>query len=160
MTEFEPGERFPDLALSDSDGRPARLPPGEKLVAFFHTDCATSEMSWPYLERIRRLAAGGPLRLLAVSQDGVAETRRFNGRARAAVETLFDPPPWRASEALGLAGVPAFFLVGADGRIRERADGFDRAKMEEFAARAAALAGRETAALFSPGESVPAIRPG
>ena len=160
MASSEPGDLFPNIALSDASGGTAPLPSGEALISFFHTDCATSEMSLPYLERIRRRAAGGRLRVIAVSQDGPTDTERLLSRFGAEVETLFDPPPWPASRSLGLVGVPVFFLVGEDGRIKERAVGFEKAKMEAFAARAAALADRRPEPLFLPGDSVPAIRPG
>lgn len=157
---LEPGVRFPDITLEDEEGRPTRLPEGELLVAFFHTECATSEMAWPYLGRIRRIAGTGPLGVLAVSQDGPGETREFARRSPERIPILYDPPPWKASEALGLQSVPQFVLIGENGRIREAATGFDRAKMEAYAGRAARLSGREIEPLFLPGETVASIRPG
>lgn len=117
-------------------------------------------MCLPYLERIRTIGAGGSLHVLGVSQDDPAATEELCSRAGFGADSLFDPRPWRASETLGLEGIPTFFLVADDGRIRERVTGFEKAKMEAFAARAAELAGRDGRPLFSPGESVPAIRPG
>ena len=117
-------------------------------------------MTWPHLERIRRLADGGGLRVVPVSQDGPDETAAFHRRTGLEADTLFDPEPWEASAALGLSSVPAFFLVGEDGVIRETALGFQKQKMEAFAARAAALGGRPYRGLYPPGETVPDVRPG
>jgi len=151
---------FPKMTLSDSACNPAPPAAGETLYVFFKTTCPTTTLSWPFLERIRRIAEGGGLSLLAVSQDGAVETEAFNRRLGVAVPTLYDLPPWRASEALGLTTVPAFFLVDREGMIRESALGFQKERMEAFAARAAELAGRPQERLFRPGESVPAIKPG
>ena len=98
--------------------------------------------------------------VLAVSQDGPEETARFERALEIRISTLYDPEPWRASEAVGLESVPTFLLVGADGRVRETVVGFQRDKMAELAGLASTLAGRPAAALFSPGENVPAMKPG
>ena len=160
MAALEPGRTFPKIVLSDSAYNPAPAPAGETLYAFFKTTCPTTKMSWPYLERIRRIADGGDLSILAVSQDDAVETEAFNRRLGIHVKTLYDLPPWRASDALGLTSVPAFILVDRQGVVRDGAVGFQKQKMEAFAARAAELAGRAAEPLFRSGESVPAIKPG
>jgi len=135
-------------------------PPGETLYGFFKTTCPTSALAWPYLDRIRNLAEGGSFSVLAVSQDDPETTARFYDDLGVALATLYDPEPWDASARLGLQSVPAFFLVGEDGLLRDSAVGFQRSKMEAFAGRAAHLAGRSVPAFFLPEENVPAIRPG
>ncbi len=160
MTALDPGLPFPEIKLQDASGNPAAPASGETLYAFFKTTCPTTEMSWPYLERIRRMAEGGALRVVAVSQDSAPETAEFNRRFDVKVETLYDPPPWSASETLGLTNVPAFFMVDGEGTILDNAAGFQKEKMELFAARAAKLAGLPYAGLFRPGENVPPIKPG
>lgn len=117
-------------------------------------------MAWPFLERIRQIGEAGKLQVVAVSQDDPRETREFNKHLGVGVATLYDPPPWKASEALGLSAVPTFLLVGSDGVIRDSAVGFQKQKMEAFAGRAAELAGRPKQPLFRPGENVPGIKPG
>jgi thiol-disulfide isomerase/thioredoxin len=155
-----PGDPFPSLTLRDESGSVARLPSGDVLYAFFKTTCPTCEFTWPYLDRIRRIADGGALVVLAVSQDDPETTRRFGRDLGVAIPTLYDPEPWKASETLGLESVPTFLRVGTGGRVEDFAVGFQRHKMEEFAGLAARLAGRPAAAIFGPGENVPAIRPG
>jgi peroxiredoxin len=157
---LNPGTPFPSIALRDERGRAAGIPPGEVLYAFFKTTCPTCELAWPYLDRVWKIAEGGGLSVLAVSQDDRETTARFYEDLGVAVPTLYDRDPWEASEAVGLTSVPAFFVVGKDGVIRDAAVGFQRHKMEEFAELAANRAGRRTAALFSPGENVPAMKPG
>ena len=160
MAVLEPGSSFPPLRLQDSQGRPAVGPAGETLYAFFKTTCPTCELTWPYLERLRVLAGDGGVAVVAVSQDDPGRTEAFNERLSTRIPTLYDPPPWRASDAVGVTSVPTLFLV-AEGRIRETLMGFEKRKWEDLAVRAAAP-GRDGVreALFRPEEKVPALRPG
>jgi peroxiredoxin len=151
---------FPSIALRDERGRAAEDPPGEFLYGFFKTTCPTSELAWPYLDRVRRIGEGGSLSVVAVSQDDPETTARFYEQFNVAIPTLYDPEPWEASEAVGLTNVPTFFLVGRDRIIRDASVGFQRHKMEEFAELAADRAGRGRVTLFLPGEEVPAWKPG
>jgi hypothetical protein len=156
----DPRSFFPTNHLRAEDGSAAPPASGETLYALFHTGCPTSELAWPYLERLRRIGEGRGLRIVAVSQDSPEETRQFQSRLGVAAETLYDPPPWRASEALGLESVPAFVRVGPEGRLEELVVGFQKERMAGFAARSAALAGLPPSEFFRPDENVPAIRPG
>ncbi|MEP6801357.1 MAG: TlpA disulfide reductase family protein [Acidobacteriota bacterium] len=162
MAVLEPGSFLPPLTLQDADGRPAALPSGETLWAFFKSSCPTCELMWPYLDRLSSMTGDTGSRVVAVSQDDAAETKAFYERLSIDVPTLYDPPPWNASEAVGLSNVPTLFLVDQEGRIRDTVEGFQRAKMEELAARFSAQT-RGTSqpeSFFRTGESVPALRPG
>lgn len=159
MAALEPGEVFPRIELETESGARFVPPDTETLYGFFKTTCPTSELSWPHFDRIRRIGQGG-LRTLAVSQDDPAATREFNRRLGVGLETAYDPEPWTASAALGLTNVPTFFLVGAHGKIRETAVGFQKLKLEGFARRAGKLSGRFRVRLFPIGEHIPMIVPG
>ena len=160
MALLDAGTPLPSIRLFDENGAPVALPIGETLYAFFKTTCPTCAFAWPYLDRLRNLAAGGALTILAVSQDDRAATDAFNARLGVRVRTLYDPEPWEASAALGIATVPTFVSVDAGGGVADAASGFQRHKMEEFAARAARASGRTSPALFSADEIIPAIKPG
>jgi hypothetical protein len=151
---------LPEISLTDARGESSALTPGETLLAVFKTTCPTCEFAWPYLERIGDLGRGGRLAVLAVSQDDPETTEAFYSRLGISLPTAYDPEPWPASMALGLTAVPTFLLVGSDRTLRDAAVGFQKNKMEAFAAEAARLAGRPVSSLFSPGEQVPAIKPG
>jgi len=157
---LSPGSRLPEISLTDSRGHSTPVAPGETLLAIFKTTCPTCAFAWPYLERIRTLARGGRLSVLAVSQDEPRTTEAFYAELGVSLPTAYDPEPWPASAALSLTTVPTFLLVGADRTLRDTAVGFQKHKMEAFAAEAARLAGRPAPGLFSPGERVPAIKPG
>ena len=98
--------------------------------------------------------------MIAVSQDDPAATEAFVSRLGLRVPVLYDPPPWKASEALRLASVPVFAAVSRDGRVERIVVGLQKLELEAFAERAAALAGRPSRPFFHPEENVPAIRPG
>lgn len=159
MAALEPGAVFPQIELEAESGARFVPPRVETLYGFFKTTCPTCELTWPYVERLRRIA-GRALPVFAVSQDDRGETVKFNERLGVQVETLYDPAPWKASAALGLTNVPTFFLVGPGGRIRETVVGFQRPRLEMLCRRAAKLAGRRSARLFRIGENVPLIVPG
>ena len=78
-----------------------RVPEGEALYVFFKTTCPTCELLWPYLDRLRK-RVGSDLEIVGVSQDAPRETAKFSREAGAEVPIVYDPPPWRASEAVGL----------------------------------------------------------
>lgn len=159
MAALESGAMFPQIELETESGARFVPPAAETLYVFFKTMCPTSELAWPHLERIRRIAADA-LPIFAVSQDGPSETAAFNERLGVRVETLYDPPPWRGSAALGLTNVPTFFLVAPGGRIRETIVGFQRPKLEALAKRAGKLSGRGSVRLFPIGQKIPLIVPG
>jgi len=159
LAALEPGKVFPDIELEMESGTRFVAPEGEALYGFFKTTCPTSELAWPYYDRIRRIGDKG-LPTFAVSQDDRAETATFNRRLEVGLETLYDPPPWKASSALRLTNVPTFFLVGSNGRIRATVVGFQRPRLDELARRAAYLSGRPQSRLFRIGDQIPLIVPG
>lgn len=148
------------MPLLDEKGAASAVPEGETLYAVFKTTCPVCELTWPYLERIRQLADGGKMRVVAVSQDDASKTRAFNKRLGSRVPTLYDPEPWKASDALGMDTVPTLFRVAPDGTIAETVVGFDREALKGLARRAASLSGKPSAELFRAGENVPAFKPG
>jgi thiol-disulfide isomerase/thioredoxin len=160
VAALSPGKALPALSFTDARGGAAAPPSGETLYGFFKTTCPTCELAWPFFDRIGRAARGGKLTVVAVSQDEPGEADRFNRRLGVELTTLFDPAPCAASEALGLDTVPTFVRVGADGTVRGVVLGFQKQKMEELGAEAAALAGKPAPAIFRPGEVVPLIKPG
>jgi len=156
----ERGSIFPFQSLRTGTGGAAARPDAEALYAFFHTECPTSEMTIPFLDRLQEIGEGRGLRVVGVSQDDPATTEAFVSRLDVKVPMLYDPPPWKASEALGLASVPVFAAVSRDGRVERLVVGLQKLELEAFAERAAALAGRPSRPFFRPEENVPAIRPG
>jgi hypothetical protein len=145
--------------VADANGERADLPRESAILAFFKTTCPTCELTWPYLERLRRASEGSGLSFVAVSQDSPAWSDDFQKRLGTHLVTVYDPEPWRASEAAGLETVPTLFFVGPGGRVEEIIVGFQRAGLESFAARASALGGQK-GPLFTPSDTAPGVKPG
>lgn len=161
MAALDPGASFPRITLRDESGAPAdRKRGGETLFAVFKTTCPVCELTWPYLERIRKIAEGGSFSIVAVTQDDPAKTKAFNARLHTKLETVYDREPWPASDALGVTNVPTLFRVGADGVIAETVVGFDRERLQALAARAAAASGKPAPKLFTASDHAPAFKPG
>jgi peroxiredoxin len=156
----DPGTPFPQTSLTDANGTHVGAPEREALYVVFKTTCPTCELTWPYLERLRRAAGPSGLRVIAVSQDDPKKTAAFNRRLGSEVETVYDADPWPASDRLGVENVPTFFRVTPDGSIAETAVGFARDQMERFAKRSSAIAGRPYEKLFRASDPAPAIQPG
>jgi peroxiredoxin len=117
-------------------------------------------MAIPFVARLRRIGEDRGLSVVAVSQDDADSTGKFRERLGVDLPILYDPAPWRASRVLGLASVPTFVCVGSDGKVDRLVVGLQREKLEGFAERAAALAGRPSRPFFRADESVPFVRPG
>ena len=148
------------MALRDETGAPFGSPRGETLYAVFKTTCPTCELTWPYLERIRRIGDGKGISIVAVAQDDPEKSRAFAERLGTRLDTAYDPNPWPASDSLGVTTVPTLFRVGADGIVAETIVGFDRDRLGGLARRAATLAGKPPLELFRPEDNVPAVKPG
>ncbi len=75
--------------------------------------------------------------------EGLRRAARHAARHRSTTATPGRPPTPSAS-----SNVPTLFRVGADGTIAETVVGFDRARLQGLAGRAAALAGKPAPELF------------
>jgi thiol-disulfide isomerase/thioredoxin len=155
-----PGAPFPRLTFREGNGDAAEIPSRETLYAVFKTTCPTCELTWPFLDRVRKAGDGG-LQVVAVSQDDPVRTAEFGRRLATGLRTVYDPEPWPVSDSLEVTAVPTLFLVGGDGVLRDTIVGFDREKLQELADRASRLAGRPPAPVFGAGDrEVPALRAG
>ena len=151
------GDRAPAFELEDVHGavRPAAGErPRPTLLVFFKISCPTCQFTMPYVERFAAGANPDAPEILAISQDDAPNTIQFQGRFGLSIPTLIDPGPrYTASNLFQITHVPSFFLVEPDGTISLSFDGFERAPLEQVAARFGA-------ALFAEGERAPCSRPG
>ena len=107
MAALEPGAPFPTIALRDESGARRRSQrAGETLYAVFKTTCPTCELTWPFLDRIRKIAEGGPFSIVAVSQDDPAKTTAFNAPTPHTARDALRPRALAGLDALGLDNRP------------------------------------------------------
>ncbi len=119
---LEAGQKAPDLALVHAPGKPW-------LVVFLETDCPTCWLSVSYLNKLAKQS----ISVFGISQDDAALTRRFVEQAPVAFPVEVDHG-LRLSRAYDPVAVPAFFLIGGDGRVIRSHIGFDKDEMNAVAA--------------------------
>ena len=149
------GARFPSMSLPDLDGIPRALADawsrGPALIAIGHSDCRTSVLTLPYLDRIRARAPGASV--LVVLQDTSAEARQaLRGLA---LPALLEPEPYPLAQALALQTVPTLALVETSQVVAAASEGFRRDDLESFASRLGV-----SGSLFTPQDEAPRLRPG
>ncbi len=150
------GEQAPGFELKTLQGGKQSLQEilkaGPVLFAFYKISCPVCQLTAPYLER---LAAGGKIQIVGVSQDDAASTQGFIQRFGVTFPTLLDQASegYPASNAYGISSVPSLFLVENDGRISKSFSGFSKHDLEILGERAGA-------APFRPDEKVPEWKAG
>ncbi|MGD1092422.1 MAG: TlpA disulfide reductase family protein [Bryobacteraceae bacterium] len=138
---IEAGEKAPQFALDPPPGAPW-------LLVFLETDCPTCRLSLPYLNKLAKSAS-----VIGVSQDSESETRRFMEQTSIVFPVTVDGD-LSVSRAFDPAAVPAFFLIGADGRVMRSGFGFDKDDLNGFAAEMG------QGAVADPFDGAPARKPG
>jgi peroxiredoxin len=149
---------FPRLALPDLDGvlHPVEeiWSDGEALLLIGHRNCKTTRQTLAFVDRIHRRRSAGHS-VLVVLEDDVLTVRTLITDQGLAVPIHLEPDPYPLAKELELVAVPTLFLINRDGTIAKVTEAFNRADLEEYAAR---LGNKEP--LFTPEDKAPATRPG
>jgi hypothetical protein len=147
---------FPAIALPGLDGVSRPLADawgdGGALVAVGHSECRTTLLALPFVDRLHRRLRS---RVLLVLQDEAPAARALVDELDLALPVRLEPDPYPLAAALRLVCVPTFYLVGAGGRLARVSEGFSRV---ELMALAEGLGLDEP--LFTPDDDAPAFRPG
>lgn len=149
------GRPFPEIALPDLDGK--RQPiflgaPGTCMIG--HSECGTTRLAIPYLKRMHDRRGPGASVVL-VLQDDADVARALLAELRAEMPVRLEADPYPLARATGLTTVPTFFLLGPARRVERVSEGFERAALEELAARLGV-----PPPFFAAEDSAPALRPG
>jgi len=155
MSQLFMGAQAPDFELKDLNGQSLHLASalnqGPVVLAFYKAACPTCQFTFPYLQKIFSDVRRRPATpIWGISQDDLAETRRFAEEFGITFDLLIDEYPYPVSSAYSLKSVPAIFVVGTDGIISLSDFGFTKASLNQ-------IAGFEW---FSPNDGLPASRPG
>jgi hypothetical protein len=150
------GRPFPNIRLLDLDGieGPVVGAAGSCVVGIGHSDCATTRLAVPYLDRMHARRGPGTAVIL-VLQDDAAAAREFVSGEGLGLPVLLEADPYPLSRELGLTTVPTLILVGPAGVVESVSEGFQRAAIEDLALRLGA-----PAPFFTPADKAPALRPG
>ena len=125
---------------------------GPVLVVFYKISCPVCQLTVPYLQR---LAAGGTLQVVGISQDDRSSTQGFNQRFGVTFPTLLDQSKegYPASNSFGISSVPSLFLIEEDGKVAKAFHGFSKRDIEALGVRAATP-------VFRPEDNVPEWKAG
>lgn len=161
-----PGSTAPAFDLPALGGDRARIvladltAAGPALLAFFKTSCPVCVLSFPVWGELAR-RYGQAVAVVALAQDPLAKARPWLDAAGFEAPVLDDSDGYATSRAYGIETVPALVLVGADGRIADASEGWDRKRANAWDQALAELTGLPGAGPVSdPADGLPAYRPG
>ena len=165
MAALEAGVTAPDFSLTGRNGENVSLAEslkkGPVLAAFFKISCPTCQHTFPFLERLFKAYAGGPVTLLGVSQNDRKKTDDFAREYGVTFPLLLDDPgAYLASNTYGLTTVPSIFLISPGGKIEVSSVGWSKRDFEDLNTRVAKAAGASPAQIFKPGEDVVEFKAG
>jgi peroxiredoxin len=164
MTSLDAGKIAPGFSLNSLEGKEYSLATamkhGSVVVAFFKISCPVCQFTFPFLERLYKRYGGEGVTFLGVSQDDARATKRFTEDYGVTFPVLLDEENYPVSNGYGLTNVPTTFLIESDATVRTVCMGFDKAGFEAIGNNLAKRRKQAPAALFLPGEQVPAHKPG
>ena len=95
------------------------------MLVFLETNCPACRLAVPYLKRLAEALGSGWDRIVAVPQNGEAETRALIDAHDGTFPVLFDDD-LVVSRAYDPPSVPALFLIGKSGRVERSSMGFEK----------------------------------
>jgi len=155
------GRPFPQVALPDLDGKRQDILgtsgsrfSGVCVIAIGHSQCGTTRLAIPYIKRMHDRRGPGAS-IVLVLQDDAAAARALLAELRAEMPVRLEADPYPLAREMALSTVPTFFLVGPGRRVERVSEGFERAALEEMAARLGVMR-----PFFTADDAAPALRPG
>ncbi len=161
--DLEPGALAPHFTLLSLDGREYSLPgdrDGEPLLlAFFRARCATCDVAYPYINRLKEAYPDG-WQLWSVCQDDPDRAKDYAGRFALNHPVLLDGAELEVSRLYDPPSTPALYLVDRDGRVELTSEGFAKEDLNEIGRRIAGLVSAEAVEVAPADDGNPALKPG
>jgi len=158
------GQPAPAIVLKDVDGRRGcladALKKGPVLVAFFKVNCVTSQLTFPFLQRIHEIYGGSNFSMWGISQNHPRDTRLFIRKYGVKFPVLIDGKGYPVSNRYGLTNSPTLFLIMPGGRVHITCVGFSKTDLEAICVEAARAIGKQPEPLFKEDDVVPLLKPG
>lgn len=115
------GDRFPDVALPDLDGRPGSLSAYSNvalIVNFWATWCKPCRLEMPSLEKLATMFRPEDLRVVCINVDSDQNlAREFNASHKLALPLLSDSDQALSNRVLRITGYPTTYLLKRDHTI-------------------------------------------
>ncbi|MEA2553556.1 MAG: hypothetical protein QOJ65_1732 [Fimbriimonadaceae bacterium] len=156
MASPQNGQPFPDFELDRFSTRVARSG-GPLLVVVWRTECPTCRLMMPFLERLHRFYKAASV--AGIAQNQPDEVKEFTDSQKITFSNYADTT-LRITHFLGVSTVPAYWLIGKDGKVLQSAEGWDRGVLEQAAQTIASQTSSAYAPLFAAADQVPAMKPG
>lgn len=158
------GTEAPDFALESSAGPKRRLTDalrrGPVILAFFKADCATCQITFPYLESLYHAYRGEPRQIWGICQHPPRAADWFATRSGVTFPILIDAPDFAVSRLYDPPATPTIFLIDGRGVIRDAFYGFAKSRLNVLANELAVTLGREAVIIAPPDDGKPSFRPG
>jgi len=160
----ETGETAPDFSLADSSGQVhhlgTALSDGPVVLAFLKADCATCQLTFPYLERLHQTFRSEHWQIWGICQHPSRAADWFAQRTGVTFPLLIDTTELSVSHAFDPPATPTIFLIDEKGTIQDVSWGFQKDKLNILANQVAAWLGKEAMTLAPGGDGNPSFRPG
>lgn len=157
------GAGAPPFTLTDGDGTPRSLADltaaGPVLLTFFKISCPTCQLAMPVVAELER-RYGDAIPVVGVTQTEMAKTRPWLDSMGFAGAVLDDESGrFAVSRAFDVQTVPTLVLVDSD-RVAGVGQGWDRDRMNGWAADLGARTGRDGSPVSTEGDGRPSFKPG
>ncbi|HUF53590.1 MAG TPA: TlpA disulfide reductase family protein [Dehalococcoidia bacterium] len=153
----------PHFTLLGLDGREYAIPRDQRsqplLIAFFRVKCATCDVAYPYLNKLRETYPEG-WQLWSVCQDEPARAAEYAERFAISHPVLLDATGLAVSKLYDPASTPTLYLVAPNGRLDMSSEGFAKEDLNAIARRIAEYVGSVPVEIASEVDGNPAMKPG
>lgn len=130
---------------------------GPVALFFYKVTCPVCRLAAPTMAPLH---AAMPGRVIGVGQDPVPALDRFARETGMGIASVEDPPPYAASRDYDVGSVPTLVLVDDAGRIADVVGAWDRDGFNRVAAALSTALDVAPVVVSTPGDGLPAFKPG
>lgn len=157
------GERAPDFTLPDAGGTTRRLDEaranGPVVLAFLKADCATCNVTFPYLERLHQAYSGSGWTIWGVCQHPHRAAEWFAKNTGVTFPLLIDGEGFPVSRAYDPEATPSIFLIVGD-TVESAHFGFAKEGLNGLSTLLADRLGQPAVVVAPSDDGKPSFRPG
>jgi peroxiredoxin len=160
---LETGALAPHFTLLGIDGKEYRLPntlEGQpSVLVIFKTTCATCDLAFPYINRLRETYVDG-WQQWAIAQDPPDIAADYANKHGITYPVLIDAPDYEMSRLYDPAATPTLFLNDKRGRVAYATHGFAKDDLNQISRLLAEMIGQQPEVVAEADDGNPAFKPG